>query len=1670
MKAGQVRNEKRSQAAVALVAIVLLLLTVFSGLALAEGDQGENPESASLVIPDSMQELEALTEGGQQVDADPSTNPAAAEELPLTDLDRAEAENLLVSVFPSALEEQAGVFNDLEVEAFRSDHVAVVPPDAPGAEPGLLSSLLPLRTENEEGTKEPVSLDLEEAGSTLEPANPLVEVQIPTSLDQGISLPETGVSIDVQGSTDRSASVVSDAGAFYPNVAEESDLTVVPTPTGVETLTQLRSTDSPTSQTFSFNFPAGATLHETEDGGAAVTRDGEPLIVVRPPSAIDAEGEPVPVRMEVTGSNLVLNASPTPDAALPILVDPVFESYTWMNNNNHNGIYTDWLPASTNEAILKPSWIGVWNTTSHAGLNLRSYPGSIASGSQATWNYYVPRFFTDFENINVKERPTTYIRNMTLAQVYFLIEEASPHTHPFMLVGLWDENKGAFASIGTHNSAEGQYSGITLPTLTNSGEYTDVKNGGISLTTFESTSYPRQAFVGSATVEISDKDSPGFGELGSVSQWVNAQSGAAINYKITDPGLGIYQLRLRYPAAGGGSGETTTSIGCTGTAGSPCPRTASTATKQISYDPTSMSQGENWVKITGTDPVNHSSTAGEARIKVDHEAPSLNLSGNLTEQATVGAKLPKYTLNYTAKDGDDAAAAAMTPAGAAGTGAGQLERPMGVAVDESGSIFVVDRINNRVVKYNANGTYVSQFGSTGSGDGQFNDPRGIAIAPDGTIWVADLGNDRIQAFSPSGTFLRKAKFTDPASEPYAIATGPGGVLWITDIGLHRLIKLTENPITNLLSTTGVDHNVGTALITPTAVATDEFGNVWVADGGLGKVLEFDQAGKWLFQFGSGGPGDGQIDGIVGLAISPAGNIAITERNNSRVQLFKPDGSYLRKFGTSGSGSGQFFEAAGLSFGPENRLVVADAGNKRITRWSHADQDPQSGVAKVEVKVDGTVKSTNAPGCTSKNCSISSSWTLNADEYTVGTHKVETVATDGVGLQTTKSLNVETHGDRTAPTVTVSGTITEQATLGQMRPAYTVKVQATDPGPAAERKSGVAKIEILVDEKVKDSVAPGCPSEGCSLNREWTLNSSSEPAGWHWLEIRTTDAAGKVKTTFREFTIKRDESAPEFQNLSAFYTAPSGWVEQDSYEPKVDVVDGAGYGVTSVQLKIDGQVVQSATQSCPAGACSRQFGYAQPINMAGYAGGAHPAELIATDGAGNTKKRTWTVNVDPQGVITTGEAEDTVEAAQATSEMAVLSAPPGESSEPTFITQGETLNSVRAPVESSLAINGGEFELDTADGTFTMDPQALGGNPAGISAGSTAAVEANAAKAVDTIVRPIYDGAMTFQAIREQSATEQFSWIVKLEPDQSLKLMNDQFAQVFTDETHPSLGIMVGAAHDAVGSTVPTTLSVAGDLLTLTVHHHAGDPSAGGASFTYPITSGVGWAGGFTTYNITMPPGEEPSGNSLVWMSWGAVSAPEPISSTEDPEASASNVFADSPELKQHFIKVYCTHDLEYGVLPRGGQPEYEEECGNPFQNVHGRDWVFREAFHGKFFNNQSGSTKDRKVWHEGSPTDSIGCVAEGDGAKQENPATPFRRGRVDRCVWWGETKDGGGKEARWGKHITPVLRAVAEERAGCGDNCGRPNPWVEHDMAPMAYYLWASQNYVFHETACIDCS
>jgi hypothetical protein len=107
------------------------------------------------------------------------------------------------------------------------------------------------------------------------------------------------------------------------------------------------------------------------------------------------------------------------------------------------------------------------------------------------------------------------------------------------------------------------------------------------------------------------------------------------------------------------------------------------------------------------------------------------------------------------------------------------------------------------------------------------------------------------------------------------------------------------------------------------------------------------------------------------------------------------------------------------------------------------------------------------------------------------------------------------------------------------------------------------------------------------------------------------------------------------------------------------------------------------------------------------------------------------------------------------------------------------------------------------------------------------------------------------------APEAYSWRVDLGARQELRQVSPTEVQVIYVDGTEAFAITAEKARDADGARVPTTLEMTGeDEITLTVHHRAGNPAAGGAPFDYPITAGEGWEGGpFQTVIVKGPPDE-----------------------------------------------------------------------------------------------------------------------------------------------------------------------------------------------------------------------
>jgi sugar lactone lactonase YvrE len=1470
------------------------------------------------------------------------TDPDAAEELPHENLSREQALELLEAVFEPELQTPAGIFDELEVERFVSNYAAVIAPGDQleptgpviGGDPSetyegatLLESTVPLRTEDSAGDESIVDLGLEHSEGELQPANPLVEVGIPQQLGEGVEIPSSGVKIKLEGApADRVPSTVEDSVAVYPEVATDSSFAVAPTPSGLETMTLLQSADAPTSQTFHLVLPSGASLVSTTAGGAEVLKGGKPIMGVMPPSAVDANGKEVPVDLEVSGDSLSLHVSPSEGAVYPILVDPVYEDYNWLNNITGT---TGWKKYSTTPnyyaddhatctTYASPYACAAGLASNQKGMYLGLLPGSVPAGSAVGWDYFVPRWDIDWTNVG--ESPTSFITSLTFEN-FSMWQRTDTSSDPIMWTGIWNTQTPGWVSgyAKGGDTASWPYPG-TKQTYPGNGSTEGkeaafgIGNGnGHNLTAF------RDAFLGRAIINLGDNAAPKLAPIPATA-WLSASSGSfPIAYSVTDTGLGVTRVEATDPS--GNVYKTPTGTTCAGTAPNPCPRTKTPSSEpgnKLEYDISKLPQGISQMVVRAQDPIGNTSAVTTAEVLVDRIGPSLSLSGTATEQAKA-PNASEYKLTYSATDGDSAAPVALSQFSGAGTGEGKLERPLGVAVDKEGNVWVIDRTTPRVEEFNEGGQFLRQFGSSGSGNGQFMGPCGIAISPAGNIVVSDITNNNVQIFSPTGQFIRKITTTTDGAvfqDPYAIAPGSGEMaLWISDVATHKVYGFSETG--TLLKTLSQPMNY------PSGLATDSAGTLWVSDTNENRIMKFSPAGAFLMQFGSMGTGNGQFVNPTSIAAAPSGNIMVSDATNNRLQEFQPNGVYLRQFGSAGTGLGQVTEERGLAFGPGNVLYVADAGNHRIGRWSHADRDNESGVASTEVKVDGNlVEPKYSPGCATENCSITKEWTLKSNAYNTGQHNVKVIATDGAGLSTTKEL-----------------------------------------------------------------------------------------------------------------TITTDSTPPQLAANSKFFTAPEGWLEQRSYINGASASETGGSGVSSMSLKIDGKVVKSTEQSCPNKECSASI--ASTINMATYKGGAHPAELIATDVAGNTAKKAWTINVDPKGTITASEASATIEAVEETEPETSYIAPTDElisaeemagGNNPGLKQTGTQLASTGVPTDTLLSTNPSEgMTIEGSEDSIHIEPIGeVETAPSTVLKEEVAAVTSNTDPSVDTIVRPKYNGDMSFQLIRDATAPETYSWEIELGSRLTLGQIDSENIGVYHPDGSEAMLISAELAHDAVGKAVATTLTLEGsNTVTLTVKHRV-------AEVTYPVGSGASFELGYEKVETYLPPPPNSPLSSSYWEADTLV--------VNAPEATASSVDG----TREEFVLVRCGFTASY--VSGTGRPALPGgDCGNPFRGDHGEGLLWNAALRGAFF---------YKPGREVSQKGAVAC--DKWLGSTESIDFDWQLNEAYECHYGSKTSDGnGGASASAGHYLRAQAHWLLGHRGKCGDNCGTSNPWLWEDKA-IELHLWPS--------------
>ena len=232
------------------------------------------------------------------------------------------------------------------------------------------------------------------------------------------------------------------------------------------------------------------------------------------------------------------------------------------------------------------------------------------------------------------------------------------------------------------------------------------------------------------------------------------------------------------------------------------------------------------------------------------------------------------------------------------------QQPGGIAVDRDGNVYIAHWNQNKIAVYAPDGKLLREWGQKGTADGEFQLPGGLVFTADGDLLAADQGNSRVQKFTPEGRFLAKWGEHGP---------GPGQF--------------------------GEGRGVGSRFAGPQFLAVDRRGNVYATEVTQTRVQKFTPAGKHLLTFGQGDDGPGglgsptqQIGGPIGVCVDRDGHVWVSSTNH-RVQQWSSEGQFRQSMGEDGHAPGQFHYPHSLAVDSRNHLYVVDAQNARIQKFA-----------------------------------------------------------------------------------------------------------------------------------------------------------------------------------------------------------------------------------------------------------------------------------------------------------------------------------------------------------------------------------------------------------------------------------------------------------------------------------------------------------------------------------------------------------------------------------------------------------------------------------------------------------------------------------------------------------------------------------------------------------------
>jgi len=262
-----------------------------------------------------------------------------------------------------------------------------------------------------------------------------------------------------------------------------------------------------------------------------------------------------------------------------------------------------------------------------------------------------------------------------------------------------------------------------------------------------------------------------------------------------------------------------------------------------------------------------------------------------------------------------------------------LNRPIAVAVDKLGNVFVCDIgtpalhiFRQKEKKYQK----IIEINKI-----KLVSPVGVTISDSGMVFIADSQLKTVFCLDDKGRFKFVLSSSPSFLRPTGLATKKDK-LYVVDT-LSSSIKIFDLK-GNFLSEFGKKGKGEGEFNYPASIWIDGQGKIYIVDTLNFRIQVFDENNKFLFSFGKLGDSSGTFSRPKGVAVDSFGHIYTTDGMFDNMQIFNKDRQLLLFLGQTGQKDGEFWIPCGIALDRQNYIYVADSYNQRIQIFHYVGKD------------------------------------------------------------------------------------------------------------------------------------------------------------------------------------------------------------------------------------------------------------------------------------------------------------------------------------------------------------------------------------------------------------------------------------------------------------------------------------------------------------------------------------------------------------------------------------------------------------------------------------------------------------------------------------------------------------------------------------------------------------